>query len=490
MTVPPDNLATPDGGSVEKTEAAFDKGGTALVVGSDERVLEGLARLLRASGWVPVRAGSDEAALRAIDRCSPALIVVRIDEFDVHLIARLKVLYPLIPVLAILGDPSLEGIALAYEAGVTVCGVEPITEASLEDLLRRVGRRMGRLSHEREESLRLVDSARAISSSLLFTDIYPLTLDTLMRETNSNAAVGIFADPERGDLGVKAVRGLSNEVAERLAQIVMPILEGRLSGSSKPIDDATDPELWTSISGAIGGGTDSPRRFLLVPIPRMSRSHDAPTSPNAGAVLLLRRTAATPYAHDTCARATFLAVQAGIAFQNGALYSAVEERAYLDPLTGLYNTRYLYTTLEQEIERSGRYGHDLSVLFLDLDHFKYVNDQHNHLVGSAVLVESAHLIERRIRQVDSAVRFGGDEFTIVLVETTHAGALNVAERIRESVGEHTFQEAAGLSIRVTCSIGVASFPENGKQPRDLIEAADLAMYRAKVGRNQVCSASR
>jgi diguanylate cyclase (GGDEF)-like protein len=205
-------------------------------------------------------------------------------------------------------------------------------------------------------------------------------------------------------------------------------------------------------------------------------------------VLLLRPRTASAFGPGVRDRATFLAAQAGIAFQNGALYSAAEERAYLDPLTGLYNTRYLYATLEQEISRSSRYGHELSVLFLDLDRFKEVNDRHNHLVGSAVLVETAHLIDRKIRQVDSAVRYGGDEFTMILVETSHAGALHVAERIRATVAEHVFQEADGLSIRLTCSIGVSTFPTHGNQPRALIEASDLAMYRAKVDRDRVCSA--
>jgi diguanylate cyclase (GGDEF)-like protein len=388
-----------------------------------------------------------------------------------------------------LARPSLESAALAYEAGAAACTPEPVTEPTLQDALRRATRRVRRLAEDRAESLRLVDSARAINASLLFSDIYPLALDTLLRETQSSAAVGIFSDPDRGGLGVRASRGVSSEEAERLSQVVAPLMEGRLSRTIVPLDDATDPDLWVNVSGAIKGSGGAPPRLLLVPIPRASRGPAASGSRNAGAVLLLRGPSASPYTRDVRERAAFLAAQAGIALQNGALYAAAEERAYLDPLTGLYNTRYLYATLDHEISRCARYGHDLSVLFLDLDRFKDVNDQHNHLIGSAVLVETAHLIERKIRQVDSAVRYGGDEFTIVLVETTQAGAINVAERIRESVAEHVFQEAAGLSIRLTCSIGVASYPADGKQARELIEASDVAMYHAKVDRNRVRTAS-
>ncbi|MFQ5458726.1 MAG: diguanylate cyclase [Myxococcota bacterium] len=473
---------------VEGLEEATGKGATVLVASGDARAAEGLSRLLRALGWAPIRAGSDEAVVRAVEKCRPAVVIARVDKQDLPLADRLRTLYPRLPLIAVLPSPSLDQAAMAYEAGASVCVPEPVTESLLQNALRRAARRARQAAAAREESVRLLDSARALNASLLFSDIYPLTLDTLIRETESNAAVGIFADPERGGLGLRAVRGLTRETAERLAQVITPMLDGRLSTVTVPVDDAADPDLWVELSDVLKEEIDIPPRLLLVPIPRPSRGAEATGSRNGGAVLLLRHTHSVAFTQDVRERAAFLAAQAGIAFQNGALYAAAEERAYLDPLTGLYNTRHLYATLEQEISRSVRYGHPLSVLFLDLDRFKEVNDRHNHLIGSAVLVETAHLIERKIRQVDSAVRYGGDEFTMALVETSHAGALNVAERIRESLAEHVFQEAAGLSIRLTCSIGVASFPEHGKEARALIEAADLAMYRAKVERNLVCSA--
>lgn len=466
------------------------RGATVLVIAADERTAESLVRLLRALGLSPVRAESEEAALVATEKFLPALAVVHLDALSVTIIDRLSDFSPLLPVIALLEKASPDSVAAAYEAGACVCLAGPPTEAALRDGLRRAAAQTARLADRRRESIRLVESARAINASLLFSDIYPLTLDTLLRETESEAAVGVFADPERGGFGVRALRGLTDEEAAHAAQVLIPRLEGRLAGQVTPLDEATDPELHESVTGALKEWREVPPRILLVPVPRLSRPNaEAGGSRNAGAVLLLRPRTASAFGPGVRDRAAFLAAQAGIAFQNGALYSAAEERAYLDPLTGLYNTRYLYATLEQEISRSSRYGHELSVLFLDLDRFKEVNDRHNHLVGSAVLVETAHLIDRKIRQVDSAVRYGGDEFTVILVETSHAGALHVAERIRATVAEHVFQEADGLSIRLTCSIGVSTFPAHGSQPRALIEASDLAMYRAKVERDRVCSAS-
>ncbi len=478
------------GGEDGPRDLAIGNGATVLVVAADDSIAESLARLLRALGWSPVRAESAEAALLASDKFLPALAVAHLDALSITVIEWLRDFSPLLPVIALLEKPAPASVAAAYEAGACVCLTGPPTEAALRDGLRRAAAQAARVAAQRRESVRLVESARAINASLLFSDIYPLTLDTMLGETESESAVGVFTDPERGGFGVRALRGLSEEEAGRVAQVLIPLLEGRLAGQVTPLDEATDPELRDSVAGALKERQDGPPRILLVPVPRLSRSKADPGgSRNAGAVLLLRPRTASAFGPGVLDRAAFLAAQSGIAFQNGALYAAAEERAYLDPLTGLYNTRYLYTTLEQEISRSSRYGHELSVLFLDLDRFKDVNDRHNHLVGSAVLVETAHLIDRKIRQVDSAVRYGGDEFTVILVETSHAGALHVAERIRATVAEHVFQEADGLSIRLTCSIGVSTFPAHGLLPRALIEAADLAMYRAKVERDRVFSAS-
>lgn len=466
------------------------RGAKALVVDADEREAEALGRLLRALGWAPLRVAGLEASLRAVETQFPALVIVHLGESGPHVLERLRSLSPFLPLIAVIEKPLLESIAAAYEAGASVCMAEPVTEPALRDALRRAAQHVHRVTEERSELLRLVVSSRAINASLLFSDIYPLTLDTLMRETSSTAAVGVFADPDRVNLGLRAARGIPDEQAERVAQVLAPLLDGRLADSVAPLDETTDPGLREIVVSVLKEWSTGSPRMLLVPIPRRPRpDSESPGARNAGGVLLLREASAGPFNSEARECAMFLAAQAGIAFQNGALYAAAEERSYLDPLTGLYNTRYLYSTLEQEISRSARYGHELSVLFLDLDRFKEVNDRHNHLVGSAVLIETAHVLDRKIRQVDSAVRYGGDEFTLILVETSHPGALNVAERIRATVAEHVFQEASGLSIRLTCSIGVATFPAHGNQPRALIEASDLAMYRAKVSRDRVCSAS-
>ncbi|MGQ0642395.1 MAG: GGDEF domain-containing protein, partial [Gemmatimonadaceae bacterium] len=166
----------------------------------------------------------------------------------------------------------------------------------------------------------------------------------------------------------------------------------------------------------------------------------------------------------------------------------LEQLASTDPLTDVLNRRALAERLLGEMERVRRYETTVSILLIDLDFFKRVNDTHGHLVGDDVLTEVAELLQRAVRAVDVVARFGGEEFVIVLPETGAPGAAAFAERIREHVEAKTFVEASdGSGLRITASIGVAIFPSPGVQTvEDLLAKADQALYRAKAeGRNLV-----
>jgi diguanylate cyclase (GGDEF)-like protein len=188
---------------------------------------------------------------------------------------------------------------------------------------------------------------------------------------------------------------------------------------------------------------------------------------------------------SVCAVADF----AAIAIDNARNFQRVQELTLTDDHTGLYNARHLKNVLEQEVVRASRFNHPLSLIFLDLDFFKRVNDTHGHLVGSAVLREVGDLLQSAIRQVDSAFRYGGDEFAVLLVETDLAGALAVAERIREAFKHRRFLEDQGLGLTLSASHGVASYPRCAHDGTSLLQAADEAMYRVKAqGRDNVACA--
>ena len=165
----------------------------------------------------------------------------------------------------------------------------------------------------------------------------------------------------------------------------------------------------------------------------------------------------------------------------------LEVLAHTDSLTQVLNRRALTVRLVSEMDRSRRYDAMLSMLMVDLDHFKNVNDTMGHLVGDDVLREVAHLLLESVRSVDFVARYGGEEFVVVLPETALAGAVKFAERMRERIEHNSFASTHG-GVRMTASIGVASYPAPGVHTvDDLFARADEALYRAKsAGRNQVC----
>ena len=170
------------------------------------------------------------------------------------------------------------------------------------------------------------------------------------------------------------------------------------------------------------------------------------------------------------------------------------EMATIDDLTDLYNRRYAMETLEGEMERAKRYPAPLALCMIDLDHFKNVNDSYGHAAGDAVLTEVGRLLKNSLRQSDTACRYGGEEFVLILPNTDEKGAMVFCERLREKVARHAFKrdvqspKSDEVSLEVTISIGVAQYDNTLDQaPADLVERADSAMYKAKEGgRNRVC----
>jgi two-component system cell cycle response regulator len=165
----------------------------------------------------------------------------------------------------------------------------------------------------------------------------------------------------------------------------------------------------------------------------------------------------------------------------------LEELATTDSLTRLLNRRALLERLSVEVDRARRFKSQLSLLMLDLDHFKGINDEHGHLVGDSVLRQMGAVLSHAVRTIDVVSRYGGEEFVLILPETATDGAVVFAERLRERIAEHAFELSADRTLHLTCSVGVATFPTSFvASTEDLFARADEALYRAKSGgRNQV-----
>jgi two-component system cell cycle response regulator len=165
----------------------------------------------------------------------------------------------------------------------------------------------------------------------------------------------------------------------------------------------------------------------------------------------------------------------------------LEELATTDALTRLMNRRALLERLSVEVDRARRFKSQLSLLMVDIDHFKSINDQHGHLVGDNVLRQMGTVLGGGVRTIDVVARYGGEEFVLILPETSTEGAVVFAERLRERVHEHEFEIGEQRTFHLTCSVGVATFPSpRVASTEDLFARADEALYRAKSGgRNQV-----
>ena len=181
--------------------------------------------------------------------------------------------------------------------------------------------------------------------------------------------------------------------------------------------------------------------------------------------------------------------QAALAINNGLIYQNVLDRAQRDSLTRLYNHGHFQEVMRSEIERAERYNNPLSLIMLDIDHFKRFNDTYGHQTGDVVLKETANILQDSSRESDCVCRYGGEEFAVILPETSKEQAFSIAERIRQRVSQHSFPlNSSERGLQMTLSIGIATYPEDASNKDTLTAMADKAMYISKMsGKNQTSS---
>ncbi len=248
--------------------------------------------------------------------------------------------------------------------------------------------------------------------------------------------------------------------------------------------------------GAAGRAAES---LLPVYLPDLTRAPDArPLGPTDGSllslpvvhqgrllgVLNLQRSGTEAFAAEEVELLAAVADQAAMAIQNARLHAETVALSITDALTGLANRRHLFRQLEQEVARAARFRTQVSVVMMDLDHFKDLNDAAGHVAGDAVLRQVAEVLKGQVRRVDVVARYGGEEFCLVLPQVAKADAVEVAEKLRRSIAEQPFGSTpAG---KITASAGVAHLPTDASTLEGLLEAADAALYASKHrGRNRI-----
>ncbi|MEE9278814.1 MAG: diguanylate cyclase [Myxococcota bacterium] len=454
-----------------------------VLVVDDDRLIREMARdALAQEGFRVHPAESGSEALDWLRRNGPVQLLLtdlsmrEMDGFE--LMEQVQRDWPATEVVVLTGYASLESALQAMRLGAADYLRKPVTPPEIVYCVKRTLLRQRLLSEN--EALRACimafEAARSLTACLETADVLPLALDIILRVLDRERAVGRLARGHAHASGGVHLRGFPSE---RVPQLRDDIQRGKLFDHAALESPASRDS--ASLAPLVRMGFLEEREEVLgLPLSLDGRI--------VGGIWVLP--GGQPFAPDDVQRAELVATQAELAMINAERFVQARERAFVDDVTGLYNARYLLSALDRELSRAARAHCELSVLFLDLDRFKNVNDQYGHLVGSRILLELGQVLLAQIRAIDTVGRYGGDEFTILLVDTAHDPAIEVAERIRQAVEEATFGADRGLELGLTLSIGVASYPTNGETGELLLDLSDKAMYLGKaLGRNKVCSAN-
>jgi diguanylate cyclase (GGDEF)-like protein len=332
-----------------------------------------------------------------------------------------------------------------------------------------------RLRHEiglMKQELNFFDEInRALTSSLELNDVLVIIMKRVQEMTDAEAWSILLVDEETGDLVFERVEGNAKKKMRELRLKQGEGIAGWVAKEGIPVvvsDVRKDKRFARTIDTKTQFKTKS---IMCVPIKSKGRV--------LGVLEVINKKSNKPFTEEDMKVLMKLVDQAALAVERAMLYQKMEELAITDDLTKLFNTRYLNRTIETEVLRSKRYNASVSLIFMDIDYFKHINDNYGHLVGSKVLVEMGQLLIKCLRNVDIVARYGGDEFVIVLPQTTPQDAVMTAERIRKTIAQHTFLKREGYGLKITASFGVCSYPEAAKTKEELLRLADEAMYRVK-----------
>jgi diguanylate cyclase (GGDEF)-like protein len=334
--------------------------------------------------------------------------------------------------------------------------------AAIDQISTELSSRVGELEAERgrfKETLQRYGETLAATHDL--NALVGAVLDTAVQATRARGGRLLLYDPERGEAIEQARIGTARGSRTDLPMVVAAGIG--LEGEALSAHEAKVVQ--------------APRAMLAVPILREHQLLGLVTTvdPEDGV-----------FGDEDIESLSALAVQAGVAIENARLHRVVERQAVTDALTGLANRRQFYEVLGREYERAQRFGTPLSLILLDIDDFKQINDTRGHLAGDAVLHGVAATLAELIREIDMAARYGGEEFAILLPQTAQDGAAQLAERLRREIAARPIRFGPDEIDGITASFGVAAGPEDSMTQIDLIASADAALYQAKRdGKNHV-----
>lgn len=445
-----------------------------LIVEDDRFFRELYADLLRQAGYPVVTACSGEEGLGLLAGSHCGLVITDLTMPGItglELLVKIKSLDPSIDVILVTANADLESALFSLKHGARDYLLKPINPDELLHAVRLCMEQRSLLDENQElrNMLGLLQTSQALSSCLDLEGVCHLAVDAFAREMGVSRGIGLVLVD--GELVIKELKGLLENTANLLHKLLGPSFRKRPSRKGQPVRmllPGTEQELVE----------EDLHEAVLFPLTARNNC--------LGMVLLFNDPGQTLSPIKNERNILFLEEHAARALDNALRFTVTCDMLYIDELSGLFNYRYLKVALEREIKRADRYANSLSVVFLDLDNFKAVNDTYGHLVGSDLLKELGTLLKKSVREVDVVIRYGGDEYTIILVETGPDIAFQVAERIRRSIENHAFLSRDGYQLHLTASLGFACYPSDTAGVDELLAMADKAMYAGKAaGKNCV-----
>lgn len=388
-----------------------------------------------------------------------------------ELIRRTRSLDPAPDIILATGNATVESAIQALKSGARDYLLKPCNPEQLRHTIKACSEQRRLIAENQllHGQIRLYQKGQHLSGQINVDTLFQESLNTLLNELGHGRGLAYLSN----QTGISHViaNGFEEEQARQLAELLVArTIQMEKSESLRVADCPEIAAVYKDLSC-----------LWIFPMTGDNQEH--------GALILCNPNGSELQESLPKENLTFLADQVALGFSNACQYKGTRELIYTDDLTGLYNHRYLHIALEQEIRRSERYGLEFSLAFIDLDLFKGINDEHGHLAGSGVLRQIGGILRECVRDADTLFRYGGDEFTALLVETDTRGAKIVAERIRSAVEEFKFSIGGDKTSRLTATVGHATYPIHATTQTEMIDLADKAMYLGKTDRNISRSAS-